>query len=248
MLPTSKDIVAHAKASFVEQRNFAAKWFGLDLGDTQLILKNTTAARQGLGGYKRIRGAMRPFIQINVNNLLTLPVLGFIEYKSFHHDRTIGGFTTTDWRVWIDTVIAHELAHVVQFTLPKQKPSPNSTYENLGKYEGSHGSFFRNIYGIMRRQFINPRVSDVGRYMGRTEFHRTEEQVQAIVARKRTKSFDLEGRVVKLGGTVLTLTEFDLKARKYQFIGETATGKRYKLSKMHVLAGLQPETQAKLAA
>jgi DNA-binding PadR family transcriptional regulator len=148
--------------------------------------------------------------------------------------------------MWVDAVVAHEMAHVVQFTLPRQRPA--TTYEGLGKYEGSHGSFFQAIYRIMRVQFINNRVTGVGRLRERTEFQRTEEQVQVIVSRKRTDRFELEGRTVRLGGLALTLVEFDLKARKYQYIGVTAAGKRYKLSRMQVLVGLQSEGVAKLAA
>jgi hypothetical protein len=246
MLPTPKDIVAHAKASFVAQRDFAAQRFGIDLSDCQLILKNSLAQRQALGGYKSIRGAFRPFIQINVNCLLNYPVLGFIEYKSFHHNSVIGGFATADWRMWVDAVVAHEMAHVVQFTLPRQ--SPATTYEGLGKYEGSHGSFFQAIYRIMRVQFVNSRVTGVGRLYDRKEFQRTEEQVHAIVARKRTNNFEFEGRTVRLGALAVTLTEYDLKARKYQYIGVTASGKRYKLTRMQVLMGLQSEGETKLAA
>lgn len=246
MLPTQKEVVAHIRDTVRTQVAWATTRFDVNLNNLRLVIKSRDCARIALGGRK----GNAPYLQFNIFHLLSYPVQGVLEYKSFRFDRRVGGFATTDWRLWVDSVVAHEMAHAVQYAIKdsgSRLDLGNGRFEGLGKFEANHGDFFLAIYRVLREQFINHRATGIGSFRGGDHFERKEAQLAKLAA-KRVDTFPLQGRMVRIGGTQLKLVQFDVKARKYAYIAETAQGKKYKLSKEQVLRGLVPETALKMAA
>lgn len=114
-------------------------------------------------------------IKLSSHDFTRYPMVAVTEYASFNADKIIGGFKTNDWRLGVDALVAHEMAHAIQFALRisafdykavgQDHPLITSwrgatpTFQGLGEYEGNHGDFFQAIYRKVREQFINHRVS-----------------------------------------------------------------------------------------
>jgi hypothetical protein len=75
----------------------------------------------------------------------------YIEYSSFAQDFVIGSFVDT-WQKGLAAILAHEIAHAIQFYLPTDK-----VFAVIGrvKVDKTHGEYFRQIYAHLRRKFIN---------------------------------------------------------------------------------------------
>lgn len=80
---------------------------------------------------------------------LTYPeIYRFYEYPSFDSDRHIGGFYATDYKLKLQAIIAHEVAHAVQFF----------EYKKLGTRCKPHGPVFKKYYKLLRDNFVNPNL------------------------------------------------------------------------------------------
>lgn len=247
MQPTQSEVAAHLKGSFARMMRFATERFDLGgsggISNALLTFSFRDCKRLGLGGIKNIRGVRRPFIKLNLHNVVSYPVVGFSEYRSFNGSTRIGGFPTQDWRQWVDALLAHELAHVVQFVLPGSTSALRVSavqFDGLPRYEGNHGDFFKAIYGILRAQFINGEVKSIGTHAPGKDFDIPAGTLPTRLQRTRiTENFPFQGRMVHLGSLRLEVIEFNKSARKYQYVAQTPTGKRYKISQMQLVAGLQ---------
>jgi len=81
----------------------------------------------------------------------------FEEYASFANSPTIGSLTG-NWAKCISAIVAHELAHAVQWYF-KDNVHPNirSALRVTAEVETGHGEFFRQLYRAFREQFVNYR-------------------------------------------------------------------------------------------
>jgi hypothetical protein len=77
-------------------------------------------------------------------------VYRFYEYPSYDDNNVIGGFYATDYVLKLQAVVAHEIAHAVQFFEYKQL--------NIGCKP--HGPIFKKYYSLFRTTFINSRIPD----------------------------------------------------------------------------------------
>lgn len=75
-------------------------------------------------------------------------VYRFYEYKSYDTSKVIGGFYATDYLLKLHAVIAHEVAHAVQFF----------EYDKLNTRCKPHGIIFKKYYSIFRESFINEHI------------------------------------------------------------------------------------------
>ena len=73
------------------------------------------------------------------------------EYKSFDEDKFIGGFYTNNMEHPLLAVIAHEVAHAIQFWL---------WLYNDTAYGKAHGKEFKKHYAKLRAVFVNPLLPD----------------------------------------------------------------------------------------
>jgi hypothetical protein len=74
----------------------------------------------------------------------------FHEYPSYHTDKEIGGFYAVDPYLKLKVIIAHEVAHAVQFY----------SYKITGTRCQPHGPVFKNYYRMLRQRFINNLIPD----------------------------------------------------------------------------------------
>lgn len=72
----------------------------------------------------------------------------FYEYPSYDYDPVIGGFYAQDYLLKLQSVVAHEVAHAVQFF----------EYSKLKVRCKPHGPIFKKYYSIFRKTFINSRI------------------------------------------------------------------------------------------
>lgn len=74
----------------------------------------------------------------------------FREYASYDSDKVIGGFYSKRPYDKLEAIIAHEVAHAIQFF----------AYKKLDIRCKPHGPIFKKYYAMLRVQFINSNLPD----------------------------------------------------------------------------------------
>lgn len=237
MLPTQKEISAHAFAFVNQLVEFAEAEYGLNVKDIDFKLKFRDCHRLGIAGCDKYG---RPCMSLNVAPLLTATPKAFIEYKSFNRDSRIGGFDTSDWKLWLETLIVHEFAHVMQYAF-NNRPSNvrrdsyhyNRTLtkrhfyiEGFGFFEPNHGDFFKRIYLMLRKRWINDRAVSVGRTTQLSHFDREERPSR--YEEKLDKTHPHVGKTITYMGSTYTVIAYKASNRKYPLIGVNPKGHRVK--------------------
>lgn len=100
------------------------------------------------------------------------------EYHRIHKDNCIGSVRSPDWRHAIMTVTAHEMAHCAQHAL-RYKPLGKRGIAKRWDLKTPHGDGWRRIYGILRREIINPLVLEAGGEIGTVKHWRDIEREEA---------------------------------------------------------------------
>jgi hypothetical protein len=123
----------------------------------KLDFKDTTG--RSFGGVDSMN---RPSMTLYLGVLQKYRPHGFPEYARYSKHKRIGNVASSDWRVYVTTLMAHEYSHVVQFSLNGRSnklalASPNA-FQGLGNWSGDHGDFFKNIYVQFRDEFVNTLV------------------------------------------------------------------------------------------
>lgn len=81
------------------------------------------------------------------------------EYKSFNRDPVIGGIYNVTWKKALASLVAHELAHSIQFDQGTKVGAKRVLgVENLddrNEILRGHDWFWKRIYGDLRIQFVN---------------------------------------------------------------------------------------------
>jgi hypothetical protein len=77
-------------------------------------------------------------------------VYRFYEYPSYDSDLVIGGFYAQDYTLKLQAIIAHEVAHAVQFF----------EYSKLNIRCKPHGPIFKKYYSLFRTTFINDKLPE----------------------------------------------------------------------------------------
>jgi hypothetical protein len=100
---------------------------------------------------------MKPYISLALNTYrwgADFANQTFEEYKSFAWDRVIGSLRNVTKRTCVRAIVAHELAHAVQFTL-MFKMATASEYAHGGVNDRGHGVLWKEIYRDLRINFVN---------------------------------------------------------------------------------------------
>lgn len=114
--------------------------------------------RRSWGGQRRVGGSRSPTGAVPFMSLALSRYLGdkpetiFQEYKRFAADPVIGTFEGRCWEAAVNCLVAHELAHAIQYTIR----DPEVT-KKLGGFNKGHKSFWKTIYSILREEFVNAR-------------------------------------------------------------------------------------------
>lgn len=110
----------------------------------------STARRSSRGGIYKDGPGINIAMQQAVPDNGNVSVYRFYEYPSFDSDHVIGGFYSTNPYHKLEAVIAHEVAHAVQFY----------SYTKTGTRCKPHGTVFKQYYSMLRKQFVNSQLPD----------------------------------------------------------------------------------------
>ena len=80
-----------------------------------------------------------------------------LEYDHIQEDPDIGGFTGASSKKCINAIVAHELAHVLSYTVKKVKIGKSfNGYMSTNKDDMlHHGIKWQYFYSILRKKFVN---------------------------------------------------------------------------------------------
>lgn len=177
VLPTSQEFKAAALDMMFAQQAWAKEYFQLSSLPIKLVLTDRNHNFYGMASVKRDKQERFETFQIKLSThyALRYEIKAYSEYASLNASPVIGGFQTNDWRLWLETLIAHEMAHVIQFALKMaafdaraygedhplvsgwNKATP--LFGSYGPYEAHHGDFFQGIYSAFRIKFINGQLT-----------------------------------------------------------------------------------------
>lgn len=86
----------------------------------------------------------------------------FKEYDHYQNDREIGSIKDRDGKAAILAIVAHEVAHTVQYAMKfafgykeYDDQEAKCAARRLPKFEADHGDLFQEIYRRLRRKFVN---------------------------------------------------------------------------------------------
>lgn len=238
MIPTKAEVEARVQKKIVEMIEFSRTEFGAIIPQFKAKISFRNCRRLGRAGTDKCGN---PTMRLNLYNLVTYPVRGYTEYKSLAYRRPIGSFMTNDWTVWLDALVAHEFAHVVQFTLymGRIKSDPMSQFrpmkfEGIGYFERGHGRFFQTIYRALRAQFVNPRITDYSVPAKDSDTFDTGGEPM-FKTKRELKPCKFNGAKLYISGRLYTVIGANARGRVYPYIAENAETKhRYKLSESHI--------------
>jgi len=141
-----KDISAHHRAYILAQdieswakTNVHKDFF---LGKVILDWSNKRTSSRG--------GLYRSGPGINIAMATSFPdnksqVYRFYEYRSYDSDSIIGGFYSANPYHKLRAIVAHEMAHAIQFFM----------YNKTGSRCKPHGPVFKKYYKELREEFVN---------------------------------------------------------------------------------------------
>lgn len=120
--------------------------YGQSLWDMKVRTSFSSYRARSIGGVRR--GV--PFVSLSLSTARTS--VSFFEYSRLANDPEIGTVHNTHWRLWVATLVAHELSHVIQY-----HPGCRKQVESMwGMFDAApHGSTFRAIYRDLRNAFVN---------------------------------------------------------------------------------------------
>lgn len=141
--------VSRLMTEFARKRfNLGDEWTPVVRPDFNPKRKRSWGGRRNVGGQGK---RMVPFMSLVLAryvgpNAETV----FSEYKRFEKDPVIGTFEGANWQMALACLIAHEIAHCVQYTV-----HDTDIVKGLGGHKRGHGQFWQNIYTIFRKEFVN---------------------------------------------------------------------------------------------
>lgn len=220
-LPTANEFKEAAENAVEEMRTWAEVQFYLNLPiNLQIIDRRTRFLGQASSRYDRQERFKGYFLKVCSFDFLRYQHIAVCEYRSFNDSKTIGAFETTDWKLGLRALIAHEMAHIIQFALRRaayqysasseehplfshwEKSTP--VFRDLGVYEGNHGHFFQAVYQQVREQFINGHVPPEAYQSQRVAFAIPDDFEDRLAAMPKTGlegiRFENNGRILEVVG------------------------------------------------
>lgn len=230
-VPTKNEVLAHATSFIAELKEFARSKFDLNLPTFTPTIKFTNANQLGLAG----RRDGQPFMMVNFGHIIKYPVLAYDEYKRLAPKASIGSFYTNDWKLWVEALILHEFAHVIQFNIitskSKLKLSQN-VIDGYGIFETGHGRFFQRIYKTLRDKFLNHKIRPSYCHIGKQfDMPKTDRPVNKSTV---TTEHPLMGVRISLHSQVFTVVGYDKRKYKYPFIVQSDAGQKFRVSEKYV--------------
>lgn len=231
--PTQTEVLAYANKKVYEYLAWAETKFGMKINNLVLKFSTRDTGSLGRGGYKKIKGVSRPYLMFNLASLWLFPLRAYSEYSRFNTSSVIGGFDTTDWKLFVDTIITHELSHLMQFSYPQklgQQPGYSIPDYGYVPFDKAHGTFFRHVYAVFRKELINPRV--IGR-IGIYHQNMFDRPVTTRKERARDEDHPMIGMCFVHNGQEWQVKEFIPRFNKYKCLAEY-NGKKLRFSERYV--------------
>ena len=157
IIQTTKELSAHCK----EKYDLGKNW------NIHLTFDYSSYRKNQYGGTIIENNKVYPAINLALNDIQHYKIKGFREYHHYHDDKVIGNIRTTDWKIYLKCLIAHEISHCVQWYFPHSSSYlkiNDYTYKNMPAYEVNHKQFFQTIYSDLRIKYVNHHLSpnDIG--------------------------------------------------------------------------------------
>lgn len=241
-LPTQSQAKEYATEVFPKYIGFMQERFQFSDIQEGLIKLKVIDRRNSPHSARRVirKGQFSHYeVQINIFHLTRYKLFGFTEYSRFEHQPIIGSFSTTDWRLYIDASIAHEMAHVAQFLFqvcsqehPLRATGTRDHFHGLGELEVHHGPFFQNIYREFREEFINHLIVDRRAPVCSFEVDDLEERVSAM------EPSPYRGIKVRIGNADLEILGLhpDGTKKLYRYLGKTPSGRYLRVKLRDIVA------------
>ncbi|MGD1524637.1 hypothetical protein [Vibrio owensii] len=86
---------------------------------------------------------------------------GFLEYSHLQKSPIMGGFKTSNWKLQLMALAAHEVCHAMQFYYYFE-----ITDKKAAEYKVAHGKGFQAMYSLVREKICNPRLKQAGIKIG----------------------------------------------------------------------------------
>lgn len=228
--PTQTQVSRHISAIIAEYIAFARERFDVDISSLKPIITFRKTLRLGSGGLDKHNN---PYMRLNLGSIVQHDVLAYNEYKDLARYRSIGGFATNNWQHWIEALVLHEVAHVVQFSLPYSKSKLRisaKTYNTIGHYENGHGKFFQTIYHVFREKFLNHKI-DAAKLGNQPRMFDCPNDALPVKRKTIIATHPYLGKLVMLRGSRFEVVEYIKSNRKYPIIVCQVNGtKRFKMS------------------
>lgn len=259
-LPTAKEFKEHAHQTVRVMSDWAREVFTLGQLPIKIRILDRNLNYYGQAGTRRDKQERFTHFEMSLSSyhFLRYPQVAVTEYASFNASKVIGGFESNDWRLGLDALIAHEMAHIIQFAVKmsafdhkavgQEHPMVTSwngatpVFGRMGPYEGHHGMFFQHIYKRVREQFINARVPRSAYTEPKFNFLVPDDFEERLAAMPKS---GLEGLRFMSNGRLLEVAGRNPNTRRklynYQ-VKEVATG-RFLAIKMALIAVKCPEAK-----
>lgn len=107
-----------------------------------------------------------PFVQLGLQNIISAVqndgTTDFPEYPSFAFDKVIGSLVDVHWTKVVSALIAHEIAHAIQYFGPLNAVDVlfASKSEVTRLDLRGHKKLWKNIYKDLRIQFVNSSIKN----------------------------------------------------------------------------------------
>lgn len=259
-LPTAKEFKDHANQAVRVMSDWAREAFTLGQLPIKIRILDRKLNYYGQAGTRRDKQERFTHFEMSLCSFqfLRYPQVAVSEYASFNDSKVIGGFLSDDWRLGLDTLIAHEMAHIIQFAVKmsafdhkavgQEHPlvshwnGATPVFGRMGPYEGHHGMFFQHIYKRVREQFINARVPRSAYTSPKFNFQVPDDFEERLAAMPKS---GLEGLRFMSNGRMLEVAGRNPNTRRklynYQ-VREVATN-RFLACKMALIAAKCPEAK-----
>lgn len=253
MLPTMAQFTAQVNAAVAEQVDWAKQEFGFGNLPLKIKIVDVETGALGMARVIKRKGAFAGFeIKIQAYHFLRDKHIAVTEYATYNAWPEIGGFETEDWRLGVDALVAHELAHVIQFAYKyagAAHPHANGlngngkmTFGFLGAYEKGHSYFFRQIYKRFRQRWINDHVSDSA-YTNPTAPFVFEDTMAKKIEEKTDDNHPLKGIKFQFKNKTYEVAGRNPRAAKlFGYMVKTPTGSFAKI-KLSLIIKQSPEAE-----
>ena len=244
MLPTMDQFTAAINEAVAKQVSWAKAEFSF--GDLAVKIKIVDVPTGPLGQMKVLKKGQQVTgyqLKFQAYHFLRDQVKAFPEYATYNAWPEIGGFETTDWRLVVDALVAHEVAHLAQYALKMagvnhplfvmREDARGLFFNGIGRYEGGHGYFFRQIYKRFRKQFVNDRVPASAYTAPRGEF--TEGTAFEESMEAKTGKHPLVGIKLNIKGSVYEIAGRNPRnAKLYGYMVKRPDGQLAKIKLLYL--------------